>query len=344
MDASRGALPRHGDHQVRGRRRQGREADRVRSGRRRDGRPLRRPRTPTSRCACTAMLRPQLGALPALARVYADIEMPLVPVLERMERAACWSTRSGCGGRATSSRRACLRPSAAAYDRLGRRSTSIRRSSCRRSVRQACSCRCWQDAERPAVDGRGACSSSSPESYRPAAARPRISRPGEAEVDLHRQAAGRDQSAAPAACTRRITRPSRRPAACRRRIRTCRTSRSARTKGGAFAQAFVAPPGCEARRGRLFADRAADHGAPVGRRGPARGVSRRDRTSIARRPPKCSATPLDRGRDRSASLGEGDQLRSDLRHVARSGSPSSSASSAASAELHRPAISSAIPA
>ena len=64
-------------------------------------------------------------------------------------------------------------------------------------------------------------------------------------------------------------------------------------EGRRIRQAFIAPPGYQAAGRRLLADRAADHGAPVRRRRPARGVRRATRTFIARRPPKCSALPLD---------------------------------------------------
>ena len=45
---------------------------------------------------------------------------------------------------------------------------------------------------------------------------------------------------APAACTRRSSRPSRRPAGCRRPTRTSRTSPSARSSGRKIRHAFVA--------------------------------------------------------------------------------------------------------
>ncbi len=73
--------------------------------------------------------------------------------------------------------------------------------------------------------------------------------------------------------------------------------------------------------GRLFADRAAHHGAPVGRRGPAARVRRRPghpprhgRRGVRRRPRA--------GQLRPAPLRQGHQLRPDLRHVGlRAGAP-----------------------
>ena len=124
---------------------------------------------------------------------------------------------------------------------------------------------------------------------RAAEADPGVPRAREAQVDLHRQAARRRSTRAPGACTPATTRPSRQPAGCPRRIRTCRTSRSARAEGRRIRQAFIAPPGSRAAGGRLFADRAAHHGAPVRRRGPAAALSPRTATSTRRRPRRCSA-------------------------------------------------------
>ena len=154
------------------------------------------------------------------------------------------------------------------------RSTSTRRSSCRTS----CSTKLElpvhaQDADRPALDGGGRARGTRREL--PAAAHhPRVPRPRQAQVHLHRQAAGAD-------------RPEDRPrahlvspggrghrTAVVAAIRTCRTSRSARAEGRRIRQAFIAPHGPRAACGRLFADRAAHHGAPVGRRRPARALRR----------------------------------------------------------------------
>ena len=72
-------------------------------------------------------------------------------------------------------------------------------------------------------------------------------------------------------------------------IPTCRTFRCARAEGRRIREAFIAPPGHVDRLGRLFADRAADHGAPV------RATRRSSRrftkapTSTARPPPRSSA-------------------------------------------------------
>jgi DNA polymerase-1 len=68
------------------------------------------------------------------------------------------------------------------------------------------------------------------------------------------------------------------------------------------------------RVGRLFADRTADHGAPVRRRAPAAKPSPPARTSIVRRLRKCSASRWRRSRGSAAQL-QGDQFRADLRHV-----------------------------
>ena len=85
-------------------------------------------------------------------------------------------------------------------------------------------------------------------------------------------------------------------------------------EGRRIREAFIAPPGVAHRVGRLFADRAAHHGAPVGRRIAAQGLRRRrgraprDRGRSLRR----AARPGQLG---AAPLRQGDQLRPDLRHV-----------------------------
>ena len=95
--------------------------------------------------------------------------------------------------------------------------------------------RARQDAERPAVDGRGRARAARRE-LRAAAAHPRVPRPHQAEVDLHGQAADRTSIRARSASTRPTTKPSRRRAGCRRRTRICRTFRSARPKAAASAR------------------------------------------------------------------------------------------------------------
>ena len=148
----------------------------------------------------------------------------------------------------------------------------------------------------------------------PAAAdRARVPRAGEAQVHLHRQAAGTGERAHrphPHFLSRRRSRP---PGACRRSIRTCRTSRCAVRRGGASARLHRRTR-ARAAGGRLLADRAAHHGAPVRRCQACGPPSPRTATCTRRRPRRSSASSSS-GERRSAPHREDDQLRADLRHV-----------------------------
>ena len=73
--------------------------------------------------------------------------------------------------------------------------------------------------------------------------------------------------------------------------------------------------------GRLQPDRAADPRAPLGRRGAHRGVHERRWTSTRPRRRASSASTPDAGRAGHARAGEGGQLRHRVRAVARTGSP-----------------------
>ncbi len=151
--------------------------------------------------------------------------------------AACWSTANCCACRAQSSRRACWSSTGQAHaGRAEARSISIRRNSCRRS----CSASSAIPVIRKTPTGQPSTAEDVLEElaadYRAAEAHPRVSGRRETEVHLHRQAAGADRTATPAAFIRLITRRWRRPAGCPRRIRTCRTSRSAPPRDGASAR------------------------------------------------------------------------------------------------------------
>ena len=106
--------------------------------------------------------------------------------------------------------------------------------------------------------------------------------------------------------------------------------------GREIRRAFVAPPGPAARRRRLLADRAAHPRAPLGRRGAHRRPSRRSRTSTARRPRRSSASSPRPGVATRCARGQDDQLRRCSTAWAPSRSPRSSASRTAEAKtLHR---------
>ena len=81
----REALPRRRHDQVRGRRRQGREADHRSTRCPSSGPPSTRPRTRTSRCSCTASCTPRSRRSRRCCAIYEEIEQPLVPVLLEME-------------------------------------------------------------------------------------------------------------------------------------------------------------------------------------------------------------------------------------------------------------------
>ena len=289
-------------------------------------------------------LAERLGALPDLARVYSDIEMPLLLVLERMERAGVMVDAQRLRQQSQE-----LATSIASTEqrrlRRGRqaRSTSARRSSCRRSCTTSCICRC--SARRRTVSRRRprTCSSSLRSRYDlprlvleyRALAKLKSTYTDKLPAEIDRAHGPRPHVYHQAvAATGRLS--SSDPNLQNIPIRTRR--RAAHPPGVRRAARH------EAHRGRLFADRAADHGAPVGRRGLARCFrdgdghpSRDGRRGFRRR-------RSNQVIDRSAPLGEGDQLRPDLRHVARSGSRSSSASSAAKRRPTSTSTSSAIPA
>ena len=182
-------------------------------------------------------LSPKLAAEPALERVYREIEMPLVPVLERDR-----GQRRDDRRRRTAPAVGRPRPAHARRAAEGHRDWPAARFNLD-SPKQLGQL-LFDELKLPAlvktptgaaVDQRGSAGGDR-RPARTAARDPRVPRPGQAAQHLHRQAAGDGQPATPAACTPATTRPARRPAGWRRAIRTCRTSRSAPTTAAASAR------------------------------------------------------------------------------------------------------------
>ena len=85
--------------------------------------------------------------------------------------------------------------------------------------------------------------------------------------------------------------------------------------GKRFRRAFIPEDGCDVPRRRLFPDRAAGAGPPVGRSRPDRDRSPRTATSTRRPPAASSAKRRPVFRDGAAAAGQGHQLQRHLRHV-----------------------------
>ena len=175
--------------------------------------------------------------------------MPALRAAVRGDRAA-----AGAGARAHGAPRRAGRSRAAAGAELavrraaagaaaagaarGRATTSMstRRSSCSRCCSRSWGCRCCA-RRRPGSPPRPRmCWRSSRRRYRAAADRARLPRARQAQIDLHRQAAGADQSAHRPHPHLLSARRWRRPAGSPPPIPTCRTFRSAVPRAGASAR------------------------------------------------------------------------------------------------------------
>ena len=240
-----------------------------------------------------------------LANLFDEVEMPLLPVLARMELAGIRidldaleamreefaATLAGLESRIYelvghefnigSPRQL----ETVLFDELELPSTKRTRTSCSRTHRSSRSCAA-APGDRPD---------------------PRAPPGGQAEVDLRRRAADAGGPAT-AGCTPPTTRRSPRPAGCRAPIRTCRTSRSAPRSAADPPRLRRARLEAAARRRLLPAGAA--HPRPRLRRRGAEGGLRGPRTSTSR-PPRALA--VGRQVDRGAERGEDDQLRDRLR-------------------------------
>ena len=153
------------DAEVRGSRRQGREANHVRPGRSRHGDALlgrgRRRRAAAARDA-VAEARGRAGPRSASTRTSSDRSCACS---SKWSTPASWSTRACCASRAKSSPRRWRRPRRPRTPPPAARSTWARRSSCKRSSTSGSSCPCSARRRRASRRRPRTCSSSSPRSY-----------------------------------------------------------------------------------------------------------------------------------------------------------------------------------
>ena len=224
------------------------------------------------------VLYPRLAADTELERVYQDIELPTREVLFRMERnGVLLDPRLAC--RTEQGTRHAGRGARAAGVSARRRPVQswLAATARRNSVRADEAAGCEEDRDRPAVDRRrGAAGARRRLSAAEASARAPDA--VEAQVDLHRQAAADDQCdhGSRAHQLRAGDRGDR--TARKHRSESAEHSRAHRG-GAAHPRGFHRAAGPPARFGRLFADRAAHHGASVRRSVAARGICRRRRHS-----------------------------------------------------------------
>ena len=151
-----------GDAEVRGGRRQGREADHVRPSRSRYGHALlgrgRRRRAAAARDA-VAEARRRCRTSRASTPTSSGRSCACS---SRWSTRASWSTRACCASRARSSPRRWRRPRRPRMPPRAGRSTWARRSSCKRSSTTACTCPCSARRRRASRRRPRTCSSSSP--------------------------------------------------------------------------------------------------------------------------------------------------------------------------------------
>ena len=154
MDSTALALPRHQDNHVRGRRRQGRQADHLQPGAGGQGRGICRRRTRTSRCACTMRCGRSSKALPAAEEALRGDRAAAGAGAVRMEHRGVLVDRETAAGPEPRVRR----PTAGA-DAAGAQGSwlglqhRLPQAAPADPVRKAAAAGDAQDADRAAVDG-----------------------------------------------------------------------------------------------------------------------------------------------------------------------------------------------
>ena len=286
------------------------------------------PGKPTARFRCTRSCYPRIEQDEKLAFVYGRIEMPLLPVLFRMERNGVLLDKAKLEAQSHELGKEILAIEQKAFAAAGQPFNLGSPKQIQEILfeRQKLPVKKKTPSGQPSTDEDVARRAGA----RPSAAEadPRVPRAREAQVHLHRQAAAQRAPARPGACTPPTRRPRRSPGGSPRTTRTCRTSRSARAQGRRIRECLHRAAGREDRLGRLLADRAAHHGAPLRRRRACGAPSPHGDDVHRATAAEVFGVPLekvDRGR---AAHGEGDQLRPHLRHVAPSAWRRTSASSA----------------
>ena len=193
-------------HHLRGRRRQGREADLLRPGARSSAPAEYAAEDADVTLRLHQALWPQLrGACRALARLYEEIEQPLVPVLQRMEHRGVLVDRELLRAQSREFARAAAGAAAAgAHAKPGTEfNIESPQAAAADPVREAAAAGDAQDADRPALDRRGRARGARRRATRCRGSMLEYRALAKLQVHLHRQAAGADRTRAPAASTPR---------------------------------------------------------------------------------------------------------------------------------------------
>ena len=219
--------------------------------------------------ACTGRCTRRIAADAKLAYVYETIEMPAREVLFRMERNGVLID-AGAARSAEPRARASemLELEQQAYQLAGQPfNLNSPKQIGEILFERAEAAGGEEDRQRRAVDRRGRAGSSSRSTIRCRSCCSSTARSRKLKSHLHRQAAAMVNPHTGRVHTNYAQAVGGDRAARRAPIPTCRTFRCAPPEGRRIREAFIAPPGSVHRLGRLLADRAAHHGAPLGRRG-----------------------------------------------------------------------------